>query len=74
MSILDEKIISANAELFTSIGFLVGTLLRNWLAIGHEKRKEFNQIADPLMAAPLKVPGMNSVHAQPSASTPTTLR
>lgn len=53
MSILDEihKIIVGNAELFTCIGFLAGTLLGNWLAIGQEKRKEFNQIADPLSEA-----------------------
>lgn len=50
MFILTElhNIIKSNAELFTCLGFLIGLLLGNWLTIGQEKRKEFNEAILPI--------------------------
>lgn len=41
-------IFTYNPELFTCLGFLIGILLGSWLAIGRDKRKEFNEISRPL--------------------------
>jgi cbb3-type cytochrome oxidase subunit 3 len=47
--------------------FLLGLILGNWLAIGRDKRKEFNDAAAPVRAWLLKVKDDPS----PSASWPT---
>ena len=40
-----------NPEAFSCIGFLGGLLVGNWLSIGRDRRKEFNDIADPIRVA-----------------------
>jgi hypothetical protein len=73
VSVLDQihNILSQNPELFTIAGFLIGTLLGNWLAIGRDKRTEFNEIAQPIREILMKekerkspiVPGIGSIDA-----------
>lgn len=53
MSILQEihVVLSNNAELSASLGFLSGMLLDSWLSIGRDKRKEFNDLTKDIYAA-----------------------
>lgn len=36
------------ALLWTSLGFLVGAIIGHYLALDRDRRKEFNEVADPL--------------------------
>ena len=47
---LDEihAIFQSNAELFTAAGFLAGALVGNYFSIERDRRKEFNEIVNPL--------------------------
>jgi hypothetical protein len=46
MSWITEQI-NDNAPIFSILTFLIGLLVGNWLSIGRDKRKEFNDIAVP---------------------------
>jgi len=39
------------------ITFALGLLLGNWMAIGRDKRKEFNEVAEPMAEALMQVRG-----------------
>ena len=36
------------------LGVLVGTLLGNWMALGRDKRREYNKVVNPIRATLLK--------------------
>jgi hypothetical protein len=36
------------------LGVLVGTLLGNWMALGRDKRREYNKVVNPMRATLLK--------------------
>ncbi len=41
-----EQFLQSNIETFGIVIFLLGLLLGNWLSIGRDRRREFNEIAD----------------------------
>lgn len=43
-----HEIFQSNAELFTIVGFLAGTLVGNYFSIERDRRKEFNEIINPI--------------------------
>ena len=48
------NIIKDNPVSYGAVSFLTGTLFGHWLAIGRDKRKEFNDVAIPIRHAILK--------------------
>ena len=48
--ILEEihEVFKNNAELIAIVGFLAGTLVENYFSIERDRRKEFNEIVDPI--------------------------
>ena len=49
-----EEIITSHPEIFGFITFLVGGLLGNRYAIGRDRRKEFNEVADEIALSLIK--------------------
>lgn len=47
-------VIKDNPVSYGAISFLTGTLFGHWLAIGRDKRKEFNEISRPIRLGLLK--------------------
>jgi hypothetical protein len=43
-----SAIINANPVLLSGLAFFAGILLGNWIAIGRDKRNEYNQAVIPL--------------------------
>ena len=43
-----EQIINSYPSVFGLVTFFAGLILGNWLAIGRDKRKEFNEAALPI--------------------------
>lgn len=41
------ELINSNAPTFSTLTFLLGLIAGNWLAIGRDRRKEFNDVATP---------------------------
>jgi hypothetical protein len=45
-----EFVQSINPVLMGALGFLAGTLVGNWIAIGRDRRREFNDAVKPMRA------------------------
>lgn len=75
---IDNQIEPLTAIAISTITFLVGLIAGNWLAIGRDRRKEFNAAIGPLRAMLLKERDIPSpVSPRPDAEalfTPTRMR
>ncbi len=50
MTVLSDihEVLRDNVEFTTAAGFLIGILLGNWFSIERDRRKEFNEIVNPI--------------------------